>query len=251
MEKTFDINRPGVSIKCKIYCDKIREIDSLVLFMHGFGGHKDNQAAAHFAESLMSKVKRTAVLAYDMPCHGSDIRKKITMQDCYTYLEIVLEYIRTELNVNDIYLYSVSFGGFTAFNYIADHGNPFKRAAFRCPAVKMYDSMASRILTEENKELLAKGKDIMAGFDRKIMIDQKFMDEIKMLSDKQLDLIDYADDLLIIQGTSDEIVSCDTVKQFADDNVIECILVENADHRFRDQDKLKLAHSYIIDFFKN
>ena len=83
------------------------------------------------------------------------------------------------------------------------------------------------------------------------MIDQKFMDEIKMLSDKQLDLIDYADDLLIIQGTSDEIVSCDTVKQFADDNVIECILVENADHRFRDQDKLKLAHSYIIDFFKN
>lgn len=249
MEKYFDINENGYSIKCKLYCDKVREINNLVLFMHGFGGHKDNQAAAHFAESLLAKAKKTAVLTYDMPCHGTDVRKKLTMDDTYKYLDLVLDYIKNSMGINNIFLYSVSFGGFVAFNYIENNGNPFVKAAFRCPAVKMYDSLTAKILTDENKELLLKGKDILAGFDRKIKIDQAFLDEIENLSNKKLDLIDYADDFVIIQGSSDEIVSVDTVKAFAEDNVIDLVLVDKADHRFKDIDKLKYAHSLITNFF--
>ena len=109
--------------------------------------------------------------------------------------------------------------------------------------------MWERICTEENKAILAKGKDVMAGFDRKVMIDQNFLDSLKEADIRKWDYLDYADDILIIHGTKDEIVPIDAGKNFADENVIEFIAIEDADHRFQDLNKLKLAHSYMIEFY--
>lgn len=250
MVRYFDINTNGHSIKCKITCDNIRELQHIVIYAHGFGGHKDNKAAEHFAESIQAKMKKVGVLCFDLPCHGTDVKKKLLLEDCFTYFDYVLDYVKNEWPGAKIYLYATSFGGFLAFHYIKRNGNPFVKAAFRCPALKMYDAFAGRILTEENKELLDKGKDILAGFDRKVRIDKPFLEEVKGMDVTELDMLDFADDILIIHGTSDEIIPCDVVKKFADDNVIECIIVENADHRFKDLDKLKLAHSHMIDFYK-
>lgn len=250
MVKYLDINNPGYSIKCKIICDNFRETQHVIVFAHGYGGHKDTKAAEHFADAMLSKMKKTALLIFDWPCHGTDVRKKLTLEDCDTYLTMVIDYIKTQMNVDDICLYGTSFGGYMTLKYIHDHGcNPFRKIALRCPAITMGEVMCKRIMTEENKNILAKGKDVLTGFDRKVLIDQAFLDSIMEADIRKYDYIDYADDILILHGTKDEIVPVEASKDFADNNVIEFIAVEGADHRFQDLNKMKLAHSHMIEFY--
>lgn len=248
--KYLDINNPGYSIKCKIFCDNFREIQHVIVFAHGFGGHKDTKAAGHFADAMLSKLKKTALFVFDWPCHGNDVRKKFSLEDCDTYLTMVLDYIKTQMNVQDICLYGTSFGGYMALKYIHDHGaNPFRKIALRCPAITMGEVMRDRIMTDENKNVLAKGKSVMAGFDRKVLIDQAFLDSIMEADIRNYDYLDYADDIMILHGTKDEVVPIETSREFAEKNVITFNAVEDADHRFQDLNKLKLAHSQMIAFY--
>lgn len=251
MTKYFDINRPGYSIKCKIMGENLRELKKVIVYVHGFGGHKDNKAAEHFAQAALSKMKKTAVLIFDWPCHGTDVRTKLNLEDCDIYLTYVLEYIHTTLNVEEVCAYGTSFGAYLILKYLHDHGNnPFERIALRCPAIPMGEVMYSRIMSDENKAMLAKGRDVQAGFDRKVLIDQAFLDSLTDNDIRKWDYLDFADDIIIIHGTKDEIVPFDEVKDFSENNVIEFIAIEDADHRFQELALMKLAHSHIIDFFK-
>ena len=47
----------------------------------------------------------------------------------------------------------------------------------------------------------------------------------------------------------DEIVSFEVVQEFAENNIIEFIPVEGADHRFRNERKMETAIKSILDFY--
>ena len=118
MEKYFEINKNGQNIWCKLYYSKGVPIQKMILFGHGFAGHKDNGAAQKFADRVLTKYKGIAVLIYNLPCHGDDVKKRMVLQDCMTYMRIVLEYIQTEFNTDQIYSYATSFGGYLVLKYI-------------------------------------------------------------------------------------------------------------------------------------
>lgn len=140
--------------------------------------------------------------------------------------------------------------GDLSLKYVAEHGNPFERIALRCPAVNMYDVFTSSIMTEENRSLLDKGKDAMVGFDRKIKLSRDFLEEVRESDITSVSYLDYADNILILHGTKDEIVPIGAVRDFAENNVIDIIPVENADHRFIDPRIMKEAIKQITDFFQ-
>ena len=54
MEKNFDINQQGYSIRCKLLINdndkQTRTFDNVVIVTHGFGSHKDTAGTVHFAE---------------------------------------------------------------------------------------------------------------------------------------------------------------------------------------------------------
>ena len=62
------------------------------------------------------------------------------------------------------------------------------------------------------------------------------------------DFLPYADDLLIVHGTQDEIVPFESARAFAEKNVIEFVPVEGADHRFQDPKKRDRATAAIVPF---
>ena len=97
MQKYFDINESGYSIRCKLYCADVHKIRKAVIFGHGFGGHKDNKAAEKFAAKLISKHKEFGIITFNWPCHGDDARKNLHLSECDTYLTLVgfggMEYI--------------------------------------------------------------------------------------------------------------------------------------------------------------
>ena len=165
MHKRFMIHEGQYNIPCLLYSDGGSAFDRIIICCHGFAGHKGNAAMKRFADYVLSRHKNLAVLCFDWPCHGKDDRKKLRLEDCITYLDLVIRYAETELAAKDLYLYATSFGGYLALLYIAERGNPFQKLALRCPAVNMYEVLASGIMTEEDKIQLSKGKSVLIGFD--------------------------------------------------------------------------------------
>ena len=249
MHRYFEINENGHNIRCKIYCHDLKDIRRIVLFAHGLGGHKDNGAAEKFALRLVTKYKGSAMVTFDWPGHGEDVKKSFHLEDCMIYMRLVLEYIGQKYQTDEIYSYATSFGAYLTLKYISEHGNPFKKTVLRCPAVDVYDVMTTTIISPNDYERLKKGKEVLVGFDRKVMIGMSLLEEMKANDIRQLDFIDYAEDILIIHGTEDEIVAFDVVRDFAENNVIEFVPIEGADHRFRNERKMEIAIKTILDFY--
>ncbi len=245
----YDINTAGHSIRCKLYCNDVHKIEKVVIFGHGFGGHKDNKAAERFAMRATSRFKKSAVVTFDLPCHGGDGKKKLLLSDCLTYIELIVDDCKTRLGAEDVFSYATSFGGFLVLKYLADKGNPFRKVALRCPAVDMYSVITHSIINPEDMEKLEKGKDVLVGFDRKVKINKEFLQDLQDEDLRRHDYMDFADDILILHGTKDEIIPIDDVAAFADDNVIEFVPVENEDHRFSNPSGMDLAIAAILDFF--
>ena len=249
MHRYFQINEGGHNIRCKLYCDDPRSITRAVVFCHGFGGHKDNGAAEKFAQRLLTKYKNTAMITFDLPCHGDDVKKKLSLTDCDTYLQLVTAYVQQQYAPEALYAYATSFGGYLLLRYLQKHGNPFRKIALRCPAVDMYTVLTGSILSPQEREKLDKGKEIPVGFDRKIMIGKAFLQELQENAVHEMDFLDFAEDILILHGTGDEIVPFDMAYAFADNNLIEFVPVEGADHRFRDMKKMETAIKHILEFY--
>ena len=63
MEKYYSVNAEGCSIRCKLYAADAAP-ERVILYGHGFGGHKDNKAAEHFAARLLEKNRSAALLTF-------------------------------------------------------------------------------------------------------------------------------------------------------------------------------------------
>lgn len=250
MEKYFEINKDGQNIRCKLYTERKMEIKRVVLFVHGFAGHKDNKAAQKFAERVLSKYKGTALLTFDLPCHGNDVKKKMALRDCVTYMELVISYMQEELRAERIYAYATSFGGFLVLSYIAQRGNPFTKIALRCPAVDMAAVLSGTVMKTDDMDKLLKGKPVKVGFDRKIEISRPFLEELQEADIQKNCYLEDAENILILHGTKDEVVPIETSRRFADENLIAFVPVENADHRFQDPGCMELATKNILAFFE-
>ncbi|MDY3251202.1 MAG: alpha/beta hydrolase [Candidatus Choladocola sp.] len=219
------------------------------MFGHGFAGHKDNGAAQKFADRVLTKYKGIAVLIFNLPCHGDDVKKKMVLQDCMTYMSIVLDYIKTEFSTDKIYSYATSFGGYLVLKYIREYGNPFVKIALRCPAVNMAEVLTKTIMKNEELDMIRRGKTVQVGFDRKIEVNSQFLTDLAEGDIRKSDYIDFADDILILHGTKDEVVPFEAGEKFAENNLIEFIPVENADHRFQNPACMELATKKVLEFF--
>ena len=249
MQKYFDINESGYSVRCKLYCSSVNEVKRAVIFGHGFGGHKDNKAAEKFASKIISKHKDIGVITFNWPCHGDDARKNLLLSECDTYLTLVIGRVKKWFGTDELYGYATSFGGYLFLKYIAEHGNPFRKIALRCPSINMYATITNRLMTADDMEKIRKNKPVLVGFDRKVRIGRQFLEDLKTSDISETDFMDCADDTLILHGMKDEVIPFSDSAAFADKNVIEFIPVPNADHRFTDPKTMDLAIHEIIEFF--
>lgn len=250
MERYFEINEGGHNVRCKLYCGDVHDIRKIVVFGHGFGGHKDNGAAEKFAHRMISKHKGTALVTFNWPCHGDDVKKKLALEDCNTYLSLVVDSLRRRYEGTALYAYGTSFGGYLMLKFIAEQGNPFCKIALRCPAVNMYDVLTGAIMAADEMEKLQKGREISVGFDRKIPVSPRFLEELQVNDIRKLDYLEWAEEILVLHGTADEIVPFSAAQAFCEEQLIEFVPIEGADHRFRDMKKMDQAMKLILEFYQ-
>lgn len=247
--KYINFQREKTNIRCKVYYPNDMVMNSMVIFVHGFAGHKDNKAAERLADKLLSKNKGFALMTFDLPCHGEDVRKKISMSDCMMYYDVVVHDAKEVLGAEKLYLNATSFGAFLTLKYISEMGNPFEKIVLRSPAINMFKVMSSSLVDEGVREKLDKKKEAEIGFDRKITVTQQFLDDIESTRLSDIDFMDYADDIMIMHGTKDEIAPFEDARKFCDDNVIEFVPVEDADHRYKDLKKMEYANAITLSFY--
>ena len=249
MHKYFEIKASSGNIRCKIYFSENNAAEKAVIFCTGFAGHKDNNAANGFANKLLSKYKDMIVVVFNWPAHGDDVKKKLTLADCDAYLDAVINEVKAKYAVRELYSYATSFGGYLVLKYISEHGNPFEKLAFRCPAVDMYDVLTHTIMKGGEYDSIMKGKNVEAGFDRKILVTPALLDDLKANDIRQREYLEYADQILILHGTKDEVVPFNEGREFAENNMIEFSPVPGADHRFQNPSHMSLANKYVMEFF--
>lgn len=251
MEKLFDINEQGHSIRCKLFYDRDpHHAENVVLILHGFGSNKDLKSNGKFGERLIAKYKNYAAIAFDFPAHGTDARKKLTVAECLDYIQVVLDYAKEKMQAQNVSVYATSFGGYLILKYLAEQGNPFTKIALRAPALQIYHSLWHR-LTEEEQHKISKGKEIMWGFERKMKISKDFFDDLAQGDIQQYEFLDVADNMLIVHGTADEMVDISVSQTFAENNVIELITIEGADHPFSHPKHMDVAIGKIVEFLGN
>lgn len=250
MHRYFDVNAQGHSIRCKLYYRDLPNAEWAVVFCTGFAGHKDNAAAERFAEKLLSKRRDGIVVVFNWPAHGDDVKKKPVLDDCGAYLALVTEAVRTRFGARELYCLAVSFGGYLVLKYISENENPFRRIALRSPAIDMYGVLTRAVMQNDDLDRIRKGKDVPVGFDRKILVTREFLDALKENDIRTRDFLDYADDILILHGTADEVVPFGDSREFAENNLIEFLPVEGADHRFVDPVRMALANKAVLQFFE-
>lgn len=248
-EKYFNINEEGQSVRCKLYSqDGARTFDSVVIATYGFGGTKDNKPEAKFADRITAKYKGYAVLTFDWPAHGTDGRKRLSVPESMQYLRLAVEYATGTLQAKTLFLYSTSYGGYVGLRYLAEVGNPFAKIVLRCPALDLYGVM-DKTLTDDERHALSHGKKVLKGFERKSELDREFMEDIKQHDVRENEYFAWADDILLIHGQRDEMVPIQDTRRFADDNVIELVEVEKADHPFSNPDTMDYAIGETVKFF--
>ena len=264
MEKYFDLHSADFTIRCKMYFagektaagDRYGDADDsaapfrhIVLFCHGFAGHRDNAMAQKLAGRILDRHKDTALIIFNWPGHGDDAHAGISLEDCDSYLSEVLNYIKNTLHPEILDVSATSFGGYLVLKYISDHGfNPFRRICLRCPAVVMYRVLTQTVLTQDELNTIAQGGEVPSGFDRKTMLSSAFLQSLKANDITVRDFSPYADSMRIAQGTDDELVPYEAVQSFAHKNGIGLVTVENADHRFLDPAKMDIVLTTFLQF---
>ena len=103
-------------------------------------------------------------------------------------------------------------------------------------------------MNEENHRDISRGKETLVGFDRKIRIGADFLRELEENDITKQDFTAFSEDILIVHGMKDEIVPVDAVRAFAEENLIEFVPVEKADHRFIDPNKMSEAVARMVSF---
>ena len=250
MYKYYDINAEGHSIRCKLYYEDLKKADAAIIYCIGFGGHKDNNAAKVFSEKLLSKSKDVLVIVFEWPAHGEDATKRITLEGCDQYLTLVINELKTKFGIHQIYACGHSFGGYILLKYMSEHIRPFYKVALRSPAIRLYESMTQRIMTEDELEKVMKGKEVKVGFDRKITITKEFLESIKENDLFQRDFMRYADDILIVHGTEDEVIPFADSLEFSNKYLVDLMPIAGADHRFKNPTHMSFANKFVMEYFR-
>ncbi len=223
--------------------------DNVVICCHGFAGSKSSSSTMALAEHLSSKYKNTIVLSFDWPCHGEDVSEELTLERCDAYLTKVINYARKYFPQANLYANGTSFGGYLLLKYISDHDNPFKKVVLRSTAVTMYDVLVNTIMNADDKKAIANGKVVKTGFDVKIPVTMSFVDSLADADIRKNDYRNFQSDILMIHGTSDEIVPYSDVADFAEKQGIRLHTVTGADHRFSEQSQKEKSITCACEFF--
>ena len=234
MEKSIVIE--GISSRIYLPETKINEI---VVGVHGFAGDKESSVLIQLAKELNKQNK--ALISFDLPCHGeNDNSKNLNLNECICSLKTIFKYVKQNYNGISVSVFATSFGGYLTLVYLSNNNECLNKVILRAPAIFMGDILENVILPEHNFSFFDLQKTVDLGYAKSLLIDDKFLLDLKNLSLEKENNINHF--IYILQGRKDNVVNCDDNERFFNNhypNKHKIIYFENADHRFKNVGELE------------
>lgn len=238
----------GYDIFLKEYMPK--KVEKVIIACHGFGGDKDSSAIEALGKELIKR--NTLVIAFDFPAHGeSNISgKEFTVENCICNLMEVEEYIKKIYPLIPIGIFATSFGAYITLLKINKYANDYFKIILRAPAICMDEIFKNSILREDIEQFKDRGYTVL-GYEKELIVTYDYYKEL--LENKLFEKYNKNEELLIIQGTEDDMAPIeDSIKFINTKNTkgkLEKII--GADHRMKKEGELEKVIDIAIRYIEN
>lgn len=242
--KYFDLKRE-YPIKCKAFIPNDSDVKMFILGVHGFAGDKESSALLELAKAVTPNGG--AVFCFDFPAHGDSptAESKLTVENCKRDLLAVAKWAENTHPAAEKFVFATSFGGYISL-LAADNLTGYK-LVLRAPAVTMPKVLLEAVLNLTANQFKKAGI-IECGFERKIRLPYSFYEELVCydLYEKN-----YDNSILVIHGNKDDVVPIDDVVRFCDNRKnTSLVVIDNADHRFKNKGEIKRVIYETIGFME-
>ena len=223
------------------------KIEKVIIACHGFGGDKESSAIELLAEKLIKE--NIMVIAFDFPAHGeSNARgEDYLVCNCINDLITIEEYIKKEYPQKPIGIFATSFGAYVTLLKINQYSNNYFSIVLRAPAICMDEIFENSIIRENIEDFEKRGYTIL-GYEKEIKVSFDFYKELK--KNKIFEIYNKNEELLIIQGTEDDMAPIDDsirfIKEKNSKGKIEKII--GADHRMKKEGELEKAINIAVKY---
>lgn len=218
--------KKGFTIKKNIINDEINilQIESLtnnknaIIYCHGLGSNKE-QIKRFYKKIYKSNL---SIISFDLPAHGEDKKdfKEFSLTQSTKYLNNVIKYIKKKYK--KIYLFGSSYGGYVILNYLIN--SPEEHTVLMCPAINFGEIINEK--TKISKDYFETNEYIHLYGNVQIYKDAY---EEFMKSDKHIKKAQF-NNITIIQGDADQTVSYEKVENFAKDNNLNLVTINDGTH---------------------
>ncbi len=228
---------------------KPNKIDKVIIACHGFGGDKESSAIELLAQKLINE--NILVIAFDFPAHGESSAKgeDYLVKNCINDLITVEEYVAEKYPQKPIGIFATSFGAYVTLLKINQYSNNYFSIVLRAPAICMDEIFENSIIREDISDFKKRGYTIL-GYEKEIRVSYKFYEELK--NNKLFEIYNKNEELLIIQGTEDNMAPIDDsirfIKEKNTKGKIEKII--GADHRMKKEGELEKAINTAVNYIK-
>lgn len=231
------------------YTAEIREDHKkIVIVVHGFGSSKESPTAQMLMENLPEHG--IGVIAFDFPAHGDSPVDgwKLRIDHCIDDLKAVENLARKNNPEAQVEYFGSSFGAYIILNYIKRDKVKGAKAFLRSAAVNMPE-LFREPAPDEKLSLRTRGYLVQDyGSGRPLKVTWAFLNDLQ--EHQLMENFDAGDSQLkMIHGSSDETISYDRAKEFAEKNGIPLVTVEGGDHRLSVSGAPEKVLQEALDFF--
>lgn len=228
---------------------KPEKIYKIIIACHGFGGDKESSAIELLAQKLIEE--NIMVIAFDFPAHGESTAEgeEYLVTNCIDDLISIEEYIKKNYPNKPIGIFATSFGAYITLLKINKYNNNYFSIILRAPAICMDQIFENSIMREDINDFKKRGYTVL-GYEKEMKVSYKYYEELK--NNKLFDVYNKNEELLIIQGTEDDMAPInDSIRFLQEKNSkgkLEKII--GADHRMKKEGELEKAINIAVKYIK-
>lgn len=244
MEKCFQISHGDIQVACRL--TESRQINRIVLGVHGFAGSAVDEIQTGIAEEMV--LFRSAVFRFDFPGHGQSPVEELTLQGCVDSLLAVARYAREQYPlVEDLCVFATGMGAYVTLlaldQLIAMPGRV--KLVVQTPSVQMSDTLCAMLnLTPERFAALGK---VTIPVKRPLDVTYRFYQELEGHAGLVVSQIPF----LILHGEDDDYIPMTDIQHLRHINDrAKLVIIPGTSHRFMEEGAWDMVLDLTRDWFE-
>ena len=246
MEQQITITQGTNGIPCRITEPDGVPVRRAVLSIHGLGGSSLDAIQEGIAEEMM--LFGTATVRFDLPAHGENPVRELTLHGCVETVMAVGTYARARYaDVEDLCIFATGFGAYVTLVALPGLLAMAERIklVIQTPSVRMDETILSMLRT--SREALQALDRITLPAARPFDVTYRFYEELRA----NIVLAEQPIPMLVLHSEEDQYIRMQDVRQFMQMNEdARLVIIPGTSHQFLEEGAWDLVLDLTRDWFE-